>query len=341
MVLNLCLWILLFKIMVLIFSNTSDQSTNNVMDWLNYYNVQSIRINGDDDRYVFHHLDSTGIYFWDRRKDIYVNIENANSCWWRRQSIRVNKLTNTNPSLRCDNSFDISPFVNSGNKWLSLEATRLREYIYKRLYAKIPINLGMPSFDFNRLEIFILASECGLLIPEFAIITNSSDIKRYKELWGGCVSKAISNGLYDEHGDNRYYTYTELVSPFDKDIVLFPSLISKNIEKSFEIRSFYLNGEFYSMAIFSQTDELTRIDYRKYANNRNEPFLLPKDIERKTNALFEKIGINTGSVDYMVDKSGDYYFLEINPVGQYGMTDFPCNYQLDCKIAKYLAYGRN
>lgn len=326
--------------MVLIFSNRFDQSTNNVMDWLNYMGQEVVRINGDENRYSFQHIDSTGIYYKDSKTGVIINIECADSCWWRRQGIYVSNMMGSRP-VRIDG--DLDPFMVPGNKWLTLEATRLREYIYSRLYTKIPINLGKPSFDFNRLVILEMAKQCGLSIPKFAVVTNMNDIYHYCHLWGRCVSKAISNGLYNEVNYKRFYTYTELIEPDDivPNVNVFPSLISECIEKAYEIRSFYLDGEFFSMSIFSQSDELTKIDFRKYANNRNEPFDLPADIKNRTKKLFEMIGINNGSIDYMVTTTGDFIFLEINPVGQYGMTDYPCNFELDYRIANYLTNGRN
>ena len=34
--------------------------------------------------------------------------------------------------------------------------------------------------------------------------------------------------------------------------------------------------------------------------------------------------------------NGNYYFLEVNPVGQFGMTSIPCNYDLHEVVAKHL-----
>lgn len=299
-----------------------------------------VRINGDENRYSFQYLDSTGIYYKAVESGEIINIENAGSCWWRRQGIYVSNMAGGS-LVQIDK--DLAAFMKPGNKWLTLEATRLREYIYYRLYKKIPINLGKPSFDFNRLEILEMARQCGLQVPRFAVVTNMNDVYHYCNLWGHCVSKAISNGLYNEVNYKRFYTYTELINPEDLEpnVNIFPSLISECVEKAYEIRSFYLAGDFYSMSIFSQSDELTKIDFRKYANNRNEPFELPAIIKNKTRKLFQMIGINTGSIDYMVTKTGDYVFLEINPVGQYGMTDYPCNFELDYRIANYLTNGRN
>lgn len=326
--------------MILIFSNRFDQSTNNVVDWLNKMGQKIVRINGDENRYSFQYIDSTGIYYKAVESGEIINIENAGSCWWRRQGIYVSNMAGGS-LVQIDN--DLAAFMKPGNKWLTLEATRLREYIYYRLYKKIPVNLGKPSFDFNRLEILEMARQCGLQVPRFAVVTNMNDVYHYCNLWGHCVSKAISNGLYNEVNYKRFYTYTELINQEDLEpnVNIFPSLISECVEKAYEIRSFYLAGDFYSMSIFSQSDELTKIDFRKYANNRNEPFELPAIIKNKTRKLFQMIGINTGSIDYMVTNTGDYVFLEINPVGQYGMTDYPCNFELDYRIANYLTNGRN
>jgi len=51
----------------------------------------------------------------------------------------------------------------------------------------------------------------------------------------------------------------------------------------------------------------------------------------------KKINLDNGSIDIIVDNNGKYYFLEINPVGQFGMVSIPCNYYLEKKIANYLA----
>lgn len=48
------------------------------------------------------------------------------------------------------------------------------------------------------------------------------------------------------------------------------------------------------------------------------------------------LNLNTGSIDLIVDTQDNYYFLEINPVGQFGMVSQPCNYYLEKKVAEYL-----
>ncbi len=47
----------------------------------------------------------------------------------------------------------------------------------------------------------------------------------------------------------------------------------------------------------------------------------------------QDLNLNCGSVDLIKDKDGNYIFLEVNPNGQYGMVDAPCNFNLNEKIA--------
>lgn len=78
------------------------------------------------------------------------------------------------------------------------------------------------------------------------------------------------------------------------------------------------------MAILSQNNPKTQIDFRNYdvdLPNRVVPFRLPDSLTQKLIKLMQRINLNTGSVDGLYS-SGDYYFLEINPVGQFGMAIF-------------------
>ena len=124
-----------------------------------------------------------------------------------------------------------------------------------------------------------------------------------------------------------------------QDEYFFPSLIQEKIDKEFEIRSFYLEGNIYSMAIFSQNDTQTQTDFRHYNSqrpNRTIPYILPEIIQKKIALLMNKLNLICGSLDLIKSKDGNYVFLEVNPNGQFGMISKPCNYQLEKKIANFL-----
>ena len=100
-----------------------------------------------------------------------------------------------------------------------------------------------------------------------------------------------------------------------------------------------MGGEIYSMAILSQLDPQTSIDFRNYnmtKPNRTVPFKLPTQVESKLIELMTALSQQTGSIDMVVTDEKEFVFLEVNPVGQYGMVSYPCNYDLNVKMAEYL-----
>lgn len=119
----------------------------------------------------------------------------------------------------------------------------------------------------------------------------------------------------------------------------FPSLFQKHIKKSADIRIFYLLGECYSMAIMSQENIKTRVDFRHYDEenpNINIPYELDTITKQKINILMNQIGLETGSIDMILTNDGKLIFLEVNPVGQFNMVSVPCNYNLEKKFAAQL-----
>jgi hypothetical protein len=79
-----------------------------------------------------------------------------------------------------------------------------------------------------------------------------------------------------------------------------PVLLQERIEKQFEIRVFVMYENVYAMAIFSQKNTKTTIDYRNYDHermNRMVPYRLPTDIQKNILKFMQKTGLDTGSLD--------------------------------------------
>lgn len=196
------------------------------------------------------------------------------------------------------------------------------------------------NININKVRVLKLAQECGLSIPQTYITNNRQFLQESEE---ELISKSIYDPTIASWGnDNRCMMYTTKI--FKSDIlnlpsIFLPSMVQNLVNKKFEIRTFYICGECFSMAIFSQNDHTTKLDFRCYnweKPNRYIPYNLDKETERKVHNLMEKIGLNCGSLDFIMDNDGRLYFLEVNPTGQFGMIDFPCNYNLHKKVAEEL-----
>ena len=195
----------------------------------------------------------------------------------------------------------------------------------------------------NKLEDLIRAKSLGLKIPSTIITTEKIILQKFLEEYPLAVTKAIKNSI--SVSDEKYNYISGSSKMLNKndlqrlDDTFMPVLVQEYIEKEVELRVFHLNQENFAMAIFSQLDEQTKIDYRNYNRakpNRNVPFILPDEINRKINLFMKKSELDFGSIDLIYSTKNEYVFLEVNPVGQFGWVSGNCNYYLEEKIAKYI-----
>jgi glutathione synthase/RimK-type ligase-like ATP-grasp enzyme len=121
------------------------------------------------------------------------------------------------------------------------------------------------------------------------------------------------------------------------------SLFQENIPKKYELRVFYFVGQIYTMALFSQLDYRAKTDVMAVSINgekqplRQIPFNLTREMEENITRLMHRLKLNSGSIDIIVTPDDEYYFLEVNPVGQFNFMSEMCNYYIEREIAKYLA----
>lgn len=306
--------------MILILSEESDLSTTQVQAWLNFYNEKYTRIN-DNDIVNFRFIGDDFII--KSNNDVWYS--KIKSYWYRRGQFKINGFID-NQFLGIDNLR-----INEMNK--------IFEFISFKLNLKKNINT-LDKSDVNKLVVNYYANQVGLNTPNDLLYNNKEDILELND--SNYITKVISGSSIQEIDDYFIFNYTKKLNVEKIGTTnFFPSLVQNYIEKKYELRIFYLNGEFYSMAIFSQKDDQTIIDFRNYNKtkpNRTVPFKIPDCQAIKLDLLMKKLEINCGSIDMIVTSDNEYFFLEVNPVGQFGMVSYPCNYNLEKKIAQYLAH---
>lgn len=334
--------------MILIFSNPFEPTTNAVIDWLLHFKKEVIRINPDDGDVSALNLVSKKLQadskldvdFAFKYKDKEVKLKSVEGYWYRRGKIPAYGATFNLASI-----FK-ARFRKLFRNQLSLELNYLNEYLFY-LFRKNPVRIGDPELaDVNKMIVLDMAAEVGLLVPDSYILSSRQLLADLLSEPEEFITKPLV-GLMVQGESERYFCYTEKVGNHESDQFpedMFPSLLQSNIHKQFEIRTFYLHGKFYSMAIFSQNDSQTQVDFRKYNNevpNRTTPYRLPADIEEKLHNLMVNLKLDTGSFDMIATPDGRFIFLEVNPVGQFGMVSQPCNYYLEKVVAQYLANIEN
>ena len=301
--------------MIIIISESLDKSTENVIDWIEHYGSSSIRKNYECDFQNFFYSISS------------KKIENTfikNVVWNRRGylSIIPNKLKNTD--------------------WFSYLNKEQLPVLFAFEYGEKSNFIGSYKKEIHNNKIINLqiALDVGFKIPETFITNNKTDLIRFVDKSKIYITKSlfqspnikIENLVYSGVGTNILNMNS--VSEF-----FAPSLVQEYIEKEIEIRIFFIKKSYYAMAIFSQSDEKTKIDFRNYNEdrpNRSIPFILPPKILLKIKTFIKKMKLDTGSIDLILTPEGEYFFLEINPMGQYDWLSKDCNYYIDKKIAEIL-----
>ena len=327
--------------LILIFTTIQDPASTNVMRRLHELGEHDVlRINERDirQRTVRIELGDAELRFV--YGDTAVDLEAVSAVWYRKGNFWFDVSGGT-PRLGAHPALAARLAAK-----LSSEDAAAREYFHYLLAARAR-TLGHAGIaQLNKLVVLATARAVGLLTPVSITANCSAAFATHLEAGARLVTKAMSSGMYlwdFELARTAYFSYTEQLAS-ERLRALPPQLplsfAQRQIDKDFEVRTFFLDGEFYSMAIFSQADATTAVDYRKYnfeKPNRNIPYQLPPDIEHKLTELFARLSLNTGSVDLIVDAAGHHHFLEINPSGQFDGLSVMCNYDLDGRIAAWLA----
>ncbi|MNE53265.1 Ribosomal protein S6--L-glutamate ligase [compost metagenome] len=99
-----------------------------------------------------------------------------------------------------------------------------------------------------------------------------------------------------------------------------PCIYQELIEKEFEVRVTVVGEKVFSASIDSQSDNDTKIDWRKkkLVFTKVE---LPFEIEYLCIEIVKKLNLLFGAIDLIKDKNGNYIFLEINPNGQWAWIE--------------------
>jgi ATP-GRASP peptide maturase of grasp-with-spasm system len=321
--------------MILILSTDGDISTNEVIESLIIQNTSFFRFNDND---IFN-------------SDFNCFIENG--------EIKFT-LTNHNKTIHSD---EISivwyrkfGFYNYRSEYISLKNSSYIELLkqftneYFTITQIIFAALKSKKWLFNKHQaitskylVLAEAKKVGLKIPESLIINSKGELKKFIDINKNVITKTIKEANFVRYEQNLLTMFTTEINPNELDEALprnfMPSLVQSKIEKEFELRIFFIDNQFYPMAIFSQADKQTEVDFRNYNRqvpNRNVPYILPKELKKLLKLLMKNLGLNTGSIDMIYTKEKEYIFLEVNPSGQFGMTSKPCNYNIEEKIADYL-----
>ncbi|MCB5196917.1 hypothetical protein [Deefgea salmonis] len=163
----------------------------------------------------------------------------------------------------------------------------------------------------------MIASKIGFKIPKTQISNSFNEAKSFQEK---IIVKSLDTVLLRD-GDDCLFTYTSSVKKSDltyETIGSAPLIVQNYITNKTDIRVTIIKKHIFSVKITSNgygiDDDwrLLKKDELEYTNIE-----LPKKIKSKCYKLMVALGLNFGAID-LIESNGDYYFIEINPTGEWG-----------------------
>jgi glutathione synthase/RimK-type ligase-like ATP-grasp enzyme len=239
-----------------------------------------------------------------------IDLEEIDSIWYRRPGgFRVNPIL-TGPARR----FAL------GEAEMALSGV-LRNT--KAFWMNHPSSLGEARYKLVQLA---KAERLRLRIPD-TVVTNDPDVAHEFATShpGGVVVKAMAESVVAPVGEESVepgIIPTSEVKTRDRDafaaVKHTPCLLQELIPKKYDIRVTIVGKKLFPVAIYSQDDVSSAIDWRlKGPVLPHEEIDLPEDIQAKLLDLANSFNLNYAAIDMIRSVNDEYVFLEVNPNGQW------------------------
>ncbi len=187
------------------------------------------------------------------------------------------------------------------------------------------------------------AARSGLRVPE-TLLTNDPDAARRfaDRLDGRVVYKSLSGQLISADGEFKAI-YTTPLPPSDQghpDVALTAHLFQQQIiDKTYEVRLTVAGDRLFAAAIHTGSGSAP-LDWRRdYANLAYTPIDVPDGVADGVPSLMHMLDLRFGALDFAVTATGQWWFLEVNPNGQWGWIEDATGLPITAAIADELSGG--
>ena len=168
-----------------------------------------------------------------------------------------------------------------------------------------------------------VARKVGFSIPNTLITSDVAEAKQFVAETHNVVLKTIHRGFFDD-GEAGYSLPTTMLTPqmlSRLDLIQnLPAMFQEAIDKVCDVRVTCVGEKSFAASI-KIPEGLGLVDWRPTKAtlplSRIEAIALDKSIEARCHSMLRKLGLMFGAFDFAVDRKGCYFFLELNPNGQW------------------------
>lgn len=301
---------------ILLITNKEDVTVDFVVRELKAREIPYYRLNTEDipERIsVEFNISEDNFLLIDNHKKSVFSLQDFQSVYYRRPAI--SNLSHIDGITRQERSF------------LLRELQYLFEGIYRVLDGAFWLNNVFKIREAeNKLYQLQMAKKVGFTTPKALISNTTSSIASFIAAnEDDCILKPIKSGAIEGESSRSVIFTSQLkhsVADQPSRFKSFPSYIQKHVAKKSDIRCTVVGNKVFAAEIQSQDRNDAKVDWRKSAVPlKHEAHELPEVIEQYCLSLTQAFELNYSAIDLILDREGNYIFLELNPNGQWAWIE--------------------
>lgn len=172
------------------------------------------------------------------------------------------------------------------------------------------------------------ARELGILLPPTLVSNDPNAACSFFEKYDGAVAKSIANG-FSIYGDESLKLYSRFYMSPPEDLLngltYSPMIFQQRISSIRELRVTVVEDCCFGM-VADTSDlnwgevDLRRLDYKK-EKHRFAGLTVPDYVAKASRAMVSSFGLSYAGLDWIEDKDGQWFFLEINCMGAFKWSE--------------------
>lgn len=186
-----------------------------------------------------------------------------------------------------------------------------------------------------------VAREHGFTVPATLASNEGNELIRFaEEVENGVICKPMSRSLLATD-EEELAVYTHRVEPdelreWQAELSQCPTLLQEFVGGT-DVRVTVIGKDVYAVAV--ESEEEAHLDWRHRDNVLSYSVRdLPGEVESKIRGMMDVLDIVYGAFDFVLTDDGKWYFLEVNPAGQWAWLEIELDLPMRESFAK-LFYG--
>lgn len=194
----------------------------------------------------------------------------------------------------------------------------------------------------NKVYQLELAHSVGFLVPNTIVTSKPEDAIEFRKKEGHIITKSLAFSPIEVDGETLAF-YAVRIEPDDEidfsGLPLAPAIFQREVQDKVDIRITIVGDKLFPCRIVPKEGLIQELDWRQGILTEDiayEPCTIPDEIAEKCLKFLRILGLTFGVIEFAIDKNGDYWFLEINPNGQWAFIEMETGLGISKEIAKVL-----